>query len=116
MLRRIGPLLLAVTLVAALAPALEAAPSTSVPADGVKGATPPDASEPAIPATTQLGLIIMVLLVMTASSAALVGGGIFRGGVDERLSTATKTPDRAEPKNRAPRGPYVPARERISGA
>ena len=104
MLRRIGPVLLAVTLVAGFVPALGAAPSAPVPTDGVKGATPPDASEPAIPATTQLGLVIMVLLVMTASSAALVGGGIFKGGLNERLAPATKTQEAAEAKDQAPRG------------
>jgi hypothetical protein len=104
MLRRIGPVLLAVMLVAGFVPALGAAPSAPVPADGAKGATPSDASEPAIPATTQLGLVIMVLLVMTASSAALVGGGIFKGGLNESLAGATKTREAAETKDQAPRG------------
>jgi hypothetical protein len=108
MLRRIGLVLLAVTLVAAAVPALEAAPSISVPADGIKGATPPDEFEPEIPATTQLGLIIMVLLVMTASSAALLGGGIFKGGLSERLAPATKTQNAAAAKDRAPRGKVSP--------
>jgi hypothetical protein len=103
MLRRIGPVLLAVTLVAGFVPALEAAPSDPVPTDGAKGATPTDGSEPAIPATTQLGLVIMVLLVMTASSAALVGGGIFKGGLNERPATATTTRSAAEVKDQAPR-------------
>lgn len=104
MLKRIGPVLLAVTLVASVVPALGAVPSTPVPTDGAKGATTPDASQPEIPATTQLGLIIMVLLVMTASSAALMGGGIFKGGLNERLASATKTQEAAETKDQAPRG------------
>jgi hypothetical protein len=115
MLRRIGPGLLAVALVAGFVLALGAAPATPVPGDGIKGATPPDASEPAIPATTQLGLVIMVLLVMTASSVALLGGGIFRGGPNERLATSTTTQDAAEAKDDAPRG-KVPRKKKSKRA
>ena len=45
---------------------------------GVKATTeePKPGSEVAVPATSEWGMLIMVLLVMTASTAAMLGGGL----------------------------------------
>jgi hypothetical protein len=98
MLERLGLVLLALTLVVGLAPASHAA----TPDEDMKGAA--TAEDPtALPATTQLGLVVMVLLVMTASAVALLGGGL--GG---RFAPAAAKQEAVEADDRASRGKGSP--------
>jgi len=68
MLRKLGTFILAVTIVAVLSPAILAS------VEGAKGAAPHDSDTVAAPASSEWGMFIMGLLVMTASTALLLGG------------------------------------------
>jgi hypothetical protein len=114
MLKRSGFVLLMLVLLAGFVPAILAAVPSPTTDPGAKGAAQPDPAQPAIPATSQLGLIVMVLLVMTASTSALLGGGIFRGAQGERAARSqvasgettgeeALVPGKGSPKNRSKR-------------
>jgi hypothetical protein len=99
MLERLGLVLLALMLVVSLAPALQAA----TPDEDMKGAATEETPTPALPATTQLGLVVMVLLVMTASAVALLGGGLAG-----RLAPAGTKREAVEASDRASSGKGSP--------
>ena len=99
MLRKLG--ILTVTIVALLSPAVLAS------VDGAKGAAPHDTDAVAAPASSEWGMFIMGLLVMTASTALLLGG---HNQGAWRFSTPTLRPDESasERRGRAPRSSKKP--------
>ncbi len=93
MLSRIATVLLVLTtlVVCSTTLAVESSPV------GVKAQTeePKPGSEVAVPATTEWGMLIMVLLVLTTTSVAMLGGGLPSRLV---LTMPTPSPPRAEPE------------------
>ena len=69
---------------------------------GVKATTeePKPGSEVAVPATNEWGMLIMVLLVMTASTAAMLGGG-FPGRMVQSMPTPSPPAAREDPQRRS---------------
>jgi hypothetical protein len=97
MLKKVWLLLLALVLVAGLAPALLAVPSTPTEStDGMKADRPGDDPESAVPASSEWGMLIMIVLVLSSSTAMLGGGGFFQ----RRLRFQFVTP---EPEHETPR-------------
>ncbi len=66
---------------------------------GVKATTeePKPGSEVAVPATTEWGMLVMVLLVMTASTAVMLRGG-FPGRMVQSMPTPSPSSPREEPQ------------------
>jgi len=108
MLKRLGLASLMLALVAGLVPVILAAAPPSPLVEDAKGAAEADPAQPAIPATSQLGMLIMVLLVMTASTSALLGGGIFGGGQRERAAVSAPARDDPGAEEAAVRGKGSP--------
>ena len=69
---------------------------------GMKATTeePKPGSEVAVPATTEWGMLIMVLLVMTASTAAMLGGG-FPDRMVRSMPTPSSPREEPQPKRRS---------------
>ena len=69
---------------------------------------PQPGSEVAVPATNEWGMLVMVLLVLTASTAAMLGGG-FPSRIVQSMPTPTPSPppslpsDEPQPKRRSSR-------------
>jgi hypothetical protein len=112
MLKKMGFVSLLLALLVSFGPSLLASPPAPSPGAGSKAADAADPADPGVPATTQLGMIIMVLLVMTASTGAMLSGGILRGGPRERPAAATTAPDAsATQESAAQRGQDVLAKK-----
>jgi hypothetical protein len=122
MLRTLGFVSLLVLLAAGFTSSLAGEAPAATAVDGAKGEATQGRGDAAIPATTQVGLVIMVLLVMTASTGALFSGGILRGRPPERPAPAATSraapapaPKAAERPKRVPKaGPPTRAQVRHS--
>jgi hypothetical protein len=72
---------------------------------------PQPGSEVAVPATNEWGMLVMVLLVLTASTAAMLGGG-FPSRIVQSMPTPSPTPPapsaEPQPKRRSSRFPGSP--------
>ena len=86
-------LVLAMVVVCSTTLAVESSPV------GVKATTgePKPGSEVAVPATNEWGMLIMILLVMTASTAAMLGGG-FPGRMVQSMPTPPPSSPKEEPQ------------------
>jgi len=80
MLKRVVLVLLALILVGGvLVPAqLAAEPTPDATDQDLKGARPQDDPESSVPASSEWSMLIMVMLVLSASTAMLAGGGFFQ--------------------------------------
>lgn len=98
MLSRITTALLILAAVVVCSTTLAVEPSPV----GVKATVeaPQPGSEVAVPATTEWGMFVMVLLVLTASTAAMLGGGGFPSRVVRSMPTPSASPSlpRAAPQ------------------
>jgi hypothetical protein len=104
MLRKLGTFILTVTIVALLSPAVLASVED---VEGVKASAPHDTDTVAAPARSEWGMFIMGLLVMTASTALLLGG---HNQGAWRFTTPTVRSDGSAPEQRvrAPRSSKKP--------
>ncbi len=88
-------LILATVVVCSTTLAVESSPA------GMKATTEELGSEVAVPATTEWGMLIMVLLMMTASTAAMMGDGFPGRMVRSRLTSPSSPSEEPRPKRRS---------------
>ncbi|MBW2278161.1 MAG: hypothetical protein JRF63_11750 [Deltaproteobacteria bacterium] len=104
MLGKLGTFILVVTIVALLSPVILASVEG---VEGVKGSAPHDTDAVAAPASSEWGMFIMGLLVMTASTALLLGGHN-QGAWRFTAPTVRSDGSAPERRGRAPRSSEKP--------
>ena len=103
MLRKLGLVALVVLWAAIVLPAVFAdQPAANGPESDMKAGVTGEQADSAVPASSEWGMLIMVVLVLSASSAMLAGGGFFQRKLQFEFVQPTPEPETA-PARKAPR-------------
>jgi hypothetical protein len=104
MLRKLGLVVVVVLWAAIVLPAVFAdQPAPNGPDGDMKAGVTGDQADSAVPASSEWGMLIMVVLVLSASTAMLAGGGLFQRRLQFEFVQPTPEPATDEPERKAPR-------------